>query len=178
MRILILLLFSLSVGVLAGADISMGIHSKMYEALRTTSGIIFGVTGAWAAIVFPDTLTKIYNNESILNDKNHEIFSLLRKTMIIAVLIVSITLIFNILVPILKQFQFFIDCKVLLKMLSFATLVALTLVQIWSLLATLAPGEIIFFSLSSEQQKKTTHEDRNSITQDDDGDGDGDVPWD
>ena len=163
---IVFLLISIVLGVVAGADISTAMHSKMYEALRITSGIIFGVVGAWITIVFPDLLTKIYKKESVADGRNLEIFRVLRKTMYIAVLIITITLIFNIFIPIFSQFPFFIEYKAILKMISLTTLIALTCVQIWALLATLAPIEISLFSIEKKQRDRSAIERRNSVTQD------------
>lgn len=54
-------IFSFFVGDL----VSLPVQLDLYEALRDVSAIVFGVMGAWLAIVHPDALSSINKSENI-----------------------------------------------------------------------------------------------------------------
>lgn len=156
MRTAIFILIAFLVGYACysfGSAIPFSEQWIQYEALRTTASIIFGVMGAWIAIVYPKTLTKILdrNNEN----KKEEIskISRLLKPLAISTLILASVLVIGIAAPILKQIDFINAHADVVRGISFAVLGTLTLAQLWALIASIAPGEHIVFELKREEGK-------------------------
>ncbi|MCI5122880.1 MAG: hypothetical protein D3908_17170 [Candidatus Electrothrix sp. AUS4] len=73
MRLTILL--SIFIAILCysvGSDIKISEQLPLYESLRNTSAIIFGVMGAWIAILYPNSLLKIYGKLDAKNSEEEE----------------------------------------------------------------------------------------------------------
>ena len=122
-----------------GKNIPFAEQWVLYEGLRNTASIIFGVMGAWLAIVYPEVLSNIIEKRTSSGAQNYN--------KLIAPLVYStITLIWvmmlGIIVPILKQVSFFVSHSNSLRGISFSILCVLTLLQIWALILTLLPADM------------------------------------
>ncbi|MES9907194.1 MAG: hypothetical protein ABW150_01635 [Candidatus Thiodiazotropha sp.] len=158
MRTAILTLSLLAVGYICyifGREISFADQWPLYEALRTTASIIFGVMGAWIAIVYPEVLTKIFDKKT--ENKKDEIRKIKRLLLPLGIstLILAAILVIGIASPILKQIDFFTARIDIARGISFSSLGILTLVQLWTLIASLAPGEHLLFELYKEESKSS-----------------------
>ena len=129
---------------------------SLYEALRTTAAIIFGVMGAWIAIVYPNSLTKIFDKN--YDNKSAEIQKIKRLLfpLTVSTSILAIVLLLGLLAPIIRQIDFFAKHAEIVRGMSFSTLGILTLVQLWTLIVSLAPGESLLFELAQEDDKSKT----------------------
>ena len=136
---LFLLVFVLSVCFFYGKEVSFSQQWVLYEALRNTSAVIFGVMGAWLAIVYPGTLSDILKSEKNAD----ELFNRLIKPIIYSTAILIAVLFVGIITPILKQIPFFISHYKFLRALSYSSLGGLTCLQSWTLIIALVPADAI-----------------------------------
>lgn len=122
----------------------------LYEALRTTSSIVFGVMGAWIAVIYPGTLADILSSDKKAKQKVIKLFL----PMTISVLILSSVLLIGITAPMLKQIDFLVIHKFLVRRISYAFLGMITSIQFWALLILLLPPEMIEEHLSKIETKE------------------------
>lgn len=150
---ILVLLFSAYVCYVFGGNIPFSEQWSLFEALRTTSAIIFGVMGAWIAIVFPTALTNIFDKE--FENKKEEVRKISRLLLPLSVstAILAFVLLLGVVAPIVKQLPLIQGYIGVARGLSFSVLGVLTVVQLWTLLASLAPGESLLFEISKEEDK-------------------------
>lgn len=136
-----------------GRNIPFSEQWSLYEALRTTSAIVFGVMGAWIAIVFPVAITNIFSKD--YKNKKNEIgkISRLLLPLSISTMILGYILLLGIAAPIFKQFGYFLDHVEIIRGISYSMLGILTLVQLWTLLLALSPGENLLHELVMREDK-------------------------
>jgi len=111
----------------------------LYEALRNTASIIFGVMGAWLAIVYPEALENVIKGKT---KSGSEVYSKLLEPLIYSTIILILVLVIGIISPIAKQINFFASHASVLRGISFSILSILTILQIWSLILTLLPADM------------------------------------
>ncbi|MDD3815789.1 MAG: hypothetical protein PHZ02_14225 [Desulfocapsaceae bacterium] len=127
-----------------GSDISIKSQLPIYESLRNTSAIIFGVMGAWIAILYPKALLKIYGKlETKEAEEQTKSIKQLISPMVLSTIIVSFVLVVSLLAPVLRNIAYLQQYTHLVRSLSFAILGGLTFLQLWALVATLAPSDLI-----------------------------------
>ncbi len=138
-------LISLVVAGLAfplGMSIPIAAQWPLYEALRTTAAIIFGVMGAWLAILYPRSLEKLIDRSTAQGESEHRKFSKILTPLILSTVVLIVVLVFGITREIIKQLPFLFPYFDILRGMSFSLLVFLTLIQVWTLLLTLVPTEL------------------------------------
>jgi H+/Cl- antiporter ClcA len=144
-------------GYLVGAEITISEQMPLYESLRNTSAIIFGVMGAWIAILYPNALLKIYSKIEITeSEKESKNIQQLISPMVLATFIVSFVLIVGLIAPIFRRIPLLLSHHELMRSISFSTLCTLTFLQLWALIATLAPSDMILrkFKFTIKKRKK------------------------
>lgn len=159
MRITILKYFLVTSIALAaffpGQEIEMSKQMPLFEGLRNTSAIIFGVMGAWLAILHPDSLKKVFGSYGgKIPDQEKNTIMLLLSPIIISTAIIAIVLILFPLVEFSKTVNSLISYKEALRGVSFSILSTLTLLQLWALILTLIPGDIIKKHIDKESTQK------------------------
>lgn len=125
----------------------------LFDALRTTSSIVFAVIGAWFAIVYPERLRfKKSPHDSTTNngETNFDRFFL---PLVASSIILIIILIIGIIVPVTKTISFFLEFRNLGRAFSYAILTTLTLIQIWSIVQIIVLSSIIK-SIADEHDTK------------------------
>jgi hypothetical protein len=144
-------IFCLIIGVLVflgcffcGKNISITEQLPIYESLRNTSAIIFGVMGAWIAILYPNALLKIYGKTDLVEaEKGSKSIKQLISPMVLSTFIVSFVLLISLIAPIVRGIPSLVAHKNIIRSLSFALLGLLTFSQLWALIATLLPSEMV-----------------------------------
>ncbi len=127
-----------------GQNVSYEIQNTLYEGLRNTSAVIFGIMGIWIAVIYPDVLSNIFKKkergeiELELRKVNRLLYPLLYSTLALIVVLIVTTL-----APLLKLIPFFIKNYMLLRGISYSILGVLTLLQIWALILALIPGDVL-----------------------------------
>jgi len=142
-----------------GRSISFKDQWPLYEALRSTSSIIFAVIGAWLTILYPEALKKIFSKGLNLNESKMDSIDLLIANIRYSTLILACILLIGFVAQIAKQvpliYQYYSD----LRGLSFGILGVLTFLQIWTLLMALAQAEIARedINVSASRKKRATN---------------------
>jgi hypothetical protein len=127
-----------------GNAIEMSKQMPLFEGLRNTSAIIFGVMGAWLAILHPDSLKKVFGEKGARTpEKEKATIMLLFSPILISTTIIAFVLVLFPLVELAKTIDSLLQYKELLRKLAFAMLSILTLLQLWALILTLVPGDIV-----------------------------------
>ena len=114
----------------------------MFEALRTTAAIIFGVIGAWLAIIYPERLKLSIKNSKDKTEPKDTGLGQLFTPVVNSTLILGVILAMGVIAPIVKRYPANIDPQ-WLRGFSYALLVSLTLWQIWTVVLTLVPANSI-----------------------------------
>lgn len=139
-------------GYINGQHIEMVNQLPLYEGLRNTSAIIFGVMGAWLAILHPDSLKKVFSGGAQkLQEQENKTIMLLLSPIILSTTIIAVVLVLLPLVELGKTINHFQPYKEELRGISFAILVVLTLLQLWALILTLVPGDIVKKHIDKEK---------------------------
>lgn len=155
-----LLFWALSV-VIAGFSYKYGMNIPfneqwpLYESLRNTSAIIFGVMGAWIAILYPISLdsTRCDGQEGSITEKD---IKKLIIPMLYSTLILSGVLIVGFMSPVLSQIDILIKYKSVIRGCSFSFLGILTFAQLWAILLSLMPNDFIYrmVRITREREKR------------------------
>lgn len=126
-------------GVMHGERIDWTTQEKLYEGLRNTAAIIFGVMGAWIAIVYPRSLSHLLQRNDEPSEKDVRRVKMLLLPMLVSTIILATMLLGAPLMALLQKLDYFMDRQGILRRVSFSALLVLTLVQFWALLYTLVP---------------------------------------
>ncbi len=138
------IVFAATSGFYFGQDIHLKEQLQIYEGLRNTSAIIFGVMGAWLAILHPDVLKNIFIKEKgNISSKDRETIKLLLAPIVISTFVLLIVLVVPLLVAIGKTISYFTQHAKIFRGVSFALLIFLTVIQIYTLILSLVPSDML-----------------------------------
>ena len=133
------LLLACMVGAFAyGHGIPFSEQKPILDALVTVSAIVFGVMGAWIALIYPKGLSGIFAKKTA-DGSQYERVRKLFSPMKYATLIIAYSLLLQVGVPIAKQISLIVEHKELARAISLSVLVGLIGLQLWTLLLTLMP---------------------------------------
>ncbi|GKS73927.1 hypothetical protein AVME950_03545 [Acidovorax sp. SUPP950] len=156
-----------AVAVLAGGwfgrTVPFAEQWPVFEGLRTTAAIIFGVIGAWLAIIYPERLKlsfKPKNNGGPSETGVGQLFS----PVVNSTLILGAVLLIGVIAPIAKKYPLPLDVA-WCRAISYGVLVALTLFQLWTVLLTLVPANTIKSFVDHEDEAKRVIEGLTSLNQ-------------
>ncbi|WP_027329115.1 hypothetical protein [Marinimicrobium agarilyticum] len=142
---------------IVGENIPMKEQVHIYDGLRNTAAIIFGIMGAWIAMLYPNKLNAIFKSKDL--DKSAKEISeikLLFKPMIYSTLILFVVISVSILVPVGRNLEFLVGYKGVLRSASFSLVCTITVLQFWSLLMTLLPGDFLKRDIDAKESKNKT----------------------
>lgn len=139
-------------GYFLGKSVPFSEQWPLFEALRTTASIIFAVVGAWLAIIYPERLRLSFRGEAGGNGKAVKMGQLLHPAMH-STAILCVVLFVGIAAPLLKQLPVLLAHRDVLRGLSYGLLVSLTLWQIWTVVLTLIPADVVK-SVSDREAKR------------------------
>lgn len=137
-----------------GSDIEFKDQWPLFEALRSTSSIIFAVIGAWLTILYPEAIKKVFSRHVDFDKSGVADIELMVSNIRYSTAILAIILAVGIGAQILKHVKWALDYIELFRSLSFGLLGALTFLQFWSLLMTLAQAEMAKEKVSTEASRK------------------------
>lgn len=140
----------------------------LYEALRSTSSIIFAVIGAWLTILYPDAIKKVFSRNLLLDRDGGEDIELMVSNVRYSTVILGTIMVIGIVAQIAHQITWLLPFSAYLRAASFGLLGALTWLQFWSLLMTLAQAEMANEKLGDGKQKRKFVDDFHSESQTDD----------
>lgn len=141
-----------------GRNIPFEKQWPLYDALRNTAAIVFGVMGAWIALIYPEALSQILgqsHNSRITEDEDKikEIKKLL-SPLIYSTSILIFVLLIGIFAPIFKQISLFMNHRDLMRGISYVSLGVLTLCQLWAVILTLIPADLVKQNLDYIHEKQ------------------------
>ncbi len=142
-------------GFIYGQKVHFSEQWPLFEALRTTSSIIFAVVGAWLAIVYPERLRlSIRNEKTSTSLKSINNIGTLLSPAVNSTVVLCVVLLVGIIAPIMKH-TFLVslylnECRGI----TYALLVGLTLWQTWTVILTLLPADLILSQTEHENTKK------------------------
>lgn len=140
-----------------GGNVSFSEQWPLYESLRNTAAIIFGVMGAWIAIIYPNALANILKSrDTVANATEAARVKKLIAPMIYSTAILAIVLLVGLFAPMLKQIQIAKENYVLIRQVSFAMLGLLTFAQLWTLVLTLVPCNVAQGEIQHSKAKRET----------------------
>ena len=145
-----------------GREVPFAEQWPMYEGLRTTAAIIFGVIGAWMAIIYPERLKLSFRPVKGKNPQTETGVGQLFKPVVNSTFILGIILLLGAVAPIAKRYPLLLDVQ-WCRGLSYGVLMALTLWQVWTVVLTLLPADTIKSYLDGEDEKKRVLESLTSL---------------
>ena len=110
----------------------------LLDSLKQISSIVLAITGAWAAIVYPESLKNIIGKKSTYDIDMDSIENLFRP-MISSIIILGCIIIIELAAFILKLVDLPSYIIPYLRDLSFFTIVYLYILQLWTLIITIIP---------------------------------------
>lgn len=146
-----------------GRNVPFAEQWPMFEGLRTTAAIIFGVIGAWLAIIYPERLKlsfKPRKDGAPAETGIGQLFS----PVVNSTLILGAILLLGVIAPIAKKYPLPLDVE-WCRGISYGILVALTLFQLWTVLLTLVPANTIKSFVDHEDEAKRVLEGLTSLNQ-------------
>lgn len=141
-------------GAWFGRTVPFAEQWPIFEALRTTASIIFAVIGAWLAIIYPERLKLSFrgapagSSAAAGNGWTQLLTPVVHSTAILGVILVL-----GALAPILKHNPPALDITYM-RGASYGLLVTLTLWQLWTVVHTLVPADVMMTHEAQTQQKK------------------------
>ncbi len=107
------------------------------QVLQGTAAIVTAVTGAWIALVYPATLTRLLGR---VPDAKAESVTHLVEPLYYSAGVVAVSLVLPLARAIAHQYQVPGEAKFYLHEAFFGLLISLTWLQVWSILAMVSPG--------------------------------------
>lgn len=155
---------SFGVGCVYGSFVEFQHQKTIYEVLRNTSAIIFGVVGAWYAVITP-----MYLGSEDKNGKKSKYARALLKSLLIpikyAIYILCITILFQLFYPISSIIEINYETRIILKAISFGLVCSLSVLMLFTLIRSLIPNDFIQTDIDimnermdyEDRLKKNTH---------------------
>lgn len=130
--------------VIFGQQVTFNEQMLIYDGLRNTSAIIFAVMGAWIALLYPGKLSQAFGKNPY-KEKAADIEQINRlfRPMIYSTIILMVIIGVSFAVPLAKQIAYLHQYKEIFRAGSFGAIAFLTLLQFWSIILTLVPGDTI-----------------------------------
>lgn len=152
--LVLLWLVAVVVGFVYGRQVPFSEQWPLFEALRTTSAIIFAVVGAWLAIVYPERLRlSLSSTDGEGPSKSQNNIGILLSPAVNSTGVLCIVLLVGVVAPLLKRSDFaglhLLECRGA----SYALLIALTLWQTWTVILTLIPADLILSRANQENKR-------------------------
>lgn len=140
-----------------GQSVPFAEQWPLFEALRTTASIIFAVVGAWLAIIYPERLKLTFRADSTpgTTESTVKMGQLLHPAMH-STAILCVVLLVGITAPILKQVPYLLENREVFRGFAYLLAMALTFWQIWTVVLTLVPADVIKTAADRERQHRAT----------------------
>lgn len=139
-------------GCLYGSAVEFKYQKAIYEILRNTSAIIFGVVGAWYAVITP-----LYLGNKNKNSREEKYARQLLKNLLTpikySVYILCITILFQLLYPLSTLITISNDVAIILKAFSFGIVSSLTVLMLFTLLRSLIPNDFVHTDIQIKEEK-------------------------
>ncbi len=139
-----------------GDEVDYHAQRPILVGLRYISGIVFGVVGAWIAIVNPRelraTIRKIPDDLSGASEKM-VLFQRLLSAIRYSTAVLIVVLIMTIAEPVAKQSAFLLEHSSFVRRITFSVLGLASAAQLWSILLAVTPSEEYDYLLRQDKQR-------------------------
>ena len=143
-----------------GQDVPFSEQWPLYEALRTTASIIFAVVGAWLAIIYPERLKLSFQQVTSDRPVTNGGLSRLFTPVVHSTTILCIILFLGVMAPLLKRVDILQEHVAIFRGISYGVLTALTLWQLWTVVLSLIPADIVKSHVDHEDRRNRTIDQR------------------
>lgn len=160
LRPIVLLCFSAIAGI-AGRDIPVSVQVGVLSALFQAASIIFGILGAWLAIVYPQELQNLFKKDVNLGEVGgllERIFFPLR----ISASVVIFCILHTWLSPLFHLLPIFETYKTLVRQANFFFISFAVLATLWALIGVFHPMDSAELHLTSTKNALKRHSTRTS----------------
>ncbi|WP_441000410.1 hypothetical protein [Fodinibius sp. SL11] len=149
---------------LFGSYVNGETQKEIYINLIRISGIVFGIMGAWIAIVFSNSIKIIFSSEVPLVDKKaaYDNIEHLLIPMYLSTLVIISSLIYLVAYPVVKSLPFFQPYSDMLQSISFAWAGVMLMLQLLAILYIFVPGERIKRKATKTIKEDEVHDKLNS----------------
>jgi len=124
-------------------------QGRLYENLQTASAVLFGVIGAWIALIYP----KAVGTAGADQRSAAAVYRSLQPAMVLATIVLATMIIGMPAAEVIIRSEFFGEHRDLLLRGSFGVLALLSLLEIWALLVSLVPVVSTQRSVSLQERK-------------------------
>lgn len=145
-------------GSCCGDIISSDRQAELYGSLSTIAGVIFGVMGAWVAIIYPDSLKSINERNNKNSIRYLSTISHLRTSILISTIILAIYLVGSPVVSVIVKFDSYQHHKTWFLRASFCLLLILASLQFWSVILSLVPLGFVESTVADAVDKSKSRE--------------------
>jgi hypothetical protein len=152
--IALLLAAAAAVGFVWGDDVRPEVHVDLYQNLLTCSAIVFGVMGAWIAIIYPRTMEQVTDDKTLDPLEEASIYASLRPAMYTSTLVLAVVLFAAPIAAMLVEQEFYSRVEPWALKASMVCLLSLTGVQLYALLTSLAPFVITNDAITVEAKRQ------------------------
>lgn len=142
--------------VVLGQDVPFSEQWPLYEALRTTASIIFAVVGAWLAIIYPERLRMSFQKPGGTASNGGGKIGALFTPIVHSTAILCIILFIGVLAPLLKRIDLLLPYITPLRGVSYGVLASLTLWQLWTVILSFVPADIVASHTAHEERRNET----------------------
>lgn len=111
----------------------------VYDGLRQTASIVFGITGAWAAIVYPGTLQTIVKRRGTATKEEEGSVNHLLTPLLLSMTVVALVMTAGFVAPLVRRAGLLSDYALIVRGVSFASLGLLSLIELVAVLYLLVP---------------------------------------
>jgi hypothetical protein len=151
----LLVLAGVAAGGWAGQAVPMAVQWTIFDGLRTTAAIVFTVVGIWIALIYPDVLQNISAWRQGRTQQTPRL-SRLFEPLVESAFIVGVVTFIALVKPLAGQLRLVPEATTAIRAVSFGLLVALTLLQLRSLLASISPFMTVLQRVGIEEQLART----------------------
>ncbi|EKT4452719.1 hypothetical protein I5S53_17925 [Pseudomonas juntendi] len=144
--------------IVLGRGVPFSEQWPLFEALRTTASIIFAVVGAWLAIIYPERLRMSFQKAEGAPVSSNGGMNTLFTPIVHSTAILCIILFIGMVAPLLKRLDLLLPHTVPLRGVSYGVLASLTLWQLWTVVLSFVPADIVKSHTDSEKQHLETTE--------------------
>jgi hypothetical protein len=152
---------SFSFGLFYGAAVPFKEQAAIYDVLRNTSAIIFGVVGAWYAVLTPIYLSNMIGKGEG-RDFSKQLLRGLTHPIKYSVYILCITVGIYVFTPFIKLLLLSEFTKTCLKSVSFGIVCCMSTLMLFTLLRALMPNDFVNTSIELSEKKEEYLEEANS----------------
>lgn len=136
----------------------------LLNSLKQISSIVLAITGAWAAIVYPESLKKIIFKNKSYSEDMRAIKNLIRP-MQSSIIILGVITFLEIVAFILKLSNIPTECIPYLRNTSFIIIINLYVLQLWTLVVAMIPMNDSYRDANIEYKKNQYMDEVNKKSQ-------------